>query len=89
MEICSLLPSGTEVLFALGLGDHVVGVSDLCDYPLEARDKPVVRRSKVDPALLSSDQVEGEMKRLLAAGESPYELDNEWISRHSPQVVLT
>ena len=58
MKICSLLPSGTEILFALGLGDQVVGVSDLCDYPLEARGKPVVCRSKVDPAVLSSDQVE-------------------------------
>ena len=89
MKICSLLPSGTELLFALGLGDHVMGVSDLCDYPLEARDKPVVCRSKVDPEVLSSDQVEQEMQRLLATGESPYELDSEWIWRHSPQVVLT
>ena len=89
MKICSLLPSGTEVLFALGLGEHVAGVSDLCDYPLEAQSKPVVCRSKVDPAVLTSDQVEQEMQRLLATGESPYELDNEWISRHCPQVVLT
>ena len=89
MKICSLLPSGTEVLFALGLGDHVVGVSDLCDYPLEARSKHVVSKSKVDPEVMSSDQVEREMRRLLATGESPYELDNAWISLHSPQVVLT
>ena len=89
MKICSLLPSGTEVLFALGLGDQVVGVSDLCDYPLEAQGKTVVSRSKVDPAVMSSDQVEQEMQRLLATGESPYELDNEWISHHNPQVVLT
>jgi iron complex transport system substrate-binding protein len=89
MKICSLLPSGTEVLFALGLGDQVIGVTDLCDYPLEARGKPVVCRSKVDPSVMSSDQVEQEMQRLLATGESPYELDNEWISRHNPQVVLT
>ena len=89
MEICSLLPSGTEVLFALDLGDQVMGVSDLCDYPLEAQAKPVVCRSKVDPAVLSSEQVEQEMRRLLATGESPYELDNEWISHHSPEVVLT
>ena len=89
MKICSLLPSGTELLFALGLGEHVVGVSDLCDYPLEAQSKPVVCRSKIDPSVLSSDQVEQEMQRLLATGESPYELDNEWILQHSPDVVLT
>jgi iron complex transport system substrate-binding protein len=89
MKICSLLPSGTEVRFALGMGDHVVVGYDLCYYPQEARCKPVVCRSKVDPAVLSSDQFEREMQRLLATGESPYDLDNEWISRQSPQVVLT
>ena len=89
MKICSLLPSGTEVLFALGLGEQLAGVSDLCDYPAEAKSKPIVCRSKVDPAVLSSDQVEQEMRRLLATGESPYELDDEWILQHSPQVVLT
>ena len=89
MRICSLLPSGTEILFAMGLGDQVVGVSDLCDYPPECRVKPVVCRSKVVVADLPSDQVEQQMQRLLAAGESPYELDSEWLLTHSPDVVLT
>jgi len=48
-----------------------------------------VCRSKIDAAVLSSDQVEDIMRRLLAAGESPYELDQEWLCRHSPDVVLT
>jgi iron complex transport system substrate-binding protein len=89
MKICSLLPSGTEILFALGLGDQVVGVSDLCHYPTEARDKPIVCRSKIDVNALSSQQVEATMRRLLAAGESPYALDQEWLLRHAPDVVLT
>ena len=89
MKICSLLPSGTEILFALGLGDQVAGVSDLCDYPPEARSKPVVSRSKVDPSVLSSDQVEAAMVELLARGENPFELDQEWLVRESPDVILT
>jgi len=89
VKICSLLPSGTEILFALGLGDRVVGVSDLCDYPPEVRSKPVVCRSKIDVSVLTSDQVEAEMHRILAAGESPYDLDQEWMWSHSPDVVLT
>ena len=89
MKICSLLPSGTEILFALGLGDQVVGVSDLCVYPPEARRKPVVSRSKIDVAVMSSEQVEERMNQLLAAGESPYELDLEWMWNNSPDVVLT
>jgi iron complex transport system substrate-binding protein len=89
MKICSLLPSGTEVLYALGLGDQLIGVSDLCDYPPEAQSKPVVSRSKVDPNALSSDQVEEVMQRLLATGESPYDLDSDWIMEQGPDVVLT
>ena len=89
MKICSLLPSGTEILFALGLGEQLVGVSDLCDYPPESQGKQVVCRSKVDATVLSSDQVEKLMQRLLATGENPYDLDTDWIRRNSPDVVLT
>lgn len=41
-RIVSIAPSNTEILFALGLGDNIVGVTDYCDYPEEARDKPKV-----------------------------------------------
>ena len=89
MKICSLLPSGTEILFALGLGDLVIGITDLCDYPPEVRSKPIVCRSKIDVSVLSSDQVEELMHSILAAGESPYDLDQEWLVEQSPDVVLT
>ena len=89
MKICSLLPSGTEILFALGLEDQIAGVSDLCDFPAEARDKPVVSRSKVDPSVLSSDEVEAAMAVLLVNGENPYALDLDWLAKESPDLILT
>ena len=89
MKICSLLPSGTEILFALGLGDRVIGVSDLCDYPPEAAAKPVVSRSRIDPSVLSSDQVEAAMSEILRRGENPYVLDRDWLIQESPDVILT
>ena len=89
MKICSLLPSGTEILYALGLDENITGVSDLCDYPPQAQAKPVVARSKVDASVLSSDQVEAQMQRLLADGEDPYELDGRWLQENAPDVVLT
>ena len=89
MKICSLLPSGTEILYALGLGDQIVGVTDLCDYPPEVREKPIVCRSRIDVDSMTSQQVEAMMRRILEAGESPYELDAEWIANNSPDVVLT
>src|ERR687884_540536 len=75
MKICSLLPSGTEIVFALGLGDQLVGVSDLCDYPPEARHKPVVSRSRIDTAVLSSAEVDAKMQELRATGTSPFHIE--------------
>ena len=89
MKICSLLPSGTEILFALGLGDQIIGVTDLCDYPPEVQEKRIVCRSKIDVSVLSSDQVEEMMHQILASGASPYELDQAWLEEHAPDVVLT
>ena len=89
MKICSLLPSGTEILYALGLDDRIIGVTDLCDYPPEVREKPIVCRSRIDVDSMTSQQVEAMMRRIMEAGESPYELDEEWIATNSPDVVLT
>src|SRR5438132_10743584 len=89
VKICSLLPSGTEIVFALGLGDQLVGVSDLCDYPPEAQHKPVVSRSRIDTSVLSSTEVEATMRALLAAGESPFHIEAAMLHQVQPDVVLT
>ena len=89
MKICSLLPSGTEILYALELEDRIIGVTDLCDYPPEVRQKPIVCRSRIDVDAMSSQQVEAMMRQIMEAGESPYELDAKWIASNSPDVVLT
>jgi iron complex transport system substrate-binding protein len=89
VKICSLLPSGTEIVFALGLGDCLVGVSDFCDYPPEASRKPVVSRSRVDTAVLSSAEVEAKMRSILAAGESPFHIDATALRQNPPDLVLT
>ena len=89
VRICSLLPSGTEILFALGLGEQIIGVTDLCDYPQAVKGIRVVCRSRIDPSVMSSEEVEAEMHRILAAGESPYDLDVVWLSQAAPHLVLT
>ncbi len=89
MRICSLLPSGTEILFALGMGDEIIGVTDLCDYPPEVAGIRVVCRSRIDPSVMSSEEVEAEMSRILSSGESPYDLDVEWLREADPDLVLT
>lgn len=89
VNICSLLPSGTEIVFALGLGHSLVGVTDLCDYPPEARHKPVVSRSLIDTTVLSSAAVEAKMRALQASGSSPFVLDTTRLHENPPGLVLT
>ena len=90
MKICCLLPSGAEILYALGLANSVIGVSDLCDYPPEILEtKPVVSRSRVDPSVMSSEEVEAALRDILIRGESPYELDYEWLARELPDIIFT
>ena len=89
VKICSLLPSGTEIVYALGLGDQLVGVSDLCDYPPEAARRPVISRSRVDTATLSSAEVEAVMRAIIERGENPFEIDAEALRHHPPDLVLT
>jgi iron complex transport system substrate-binding protein len=88
MRIVSLLPSATEIVFALGLGDHLVGVSHECDYPPEAATRPAVTRSLL-PAGLGQAEVDREVKRLLAEYGTIYELDRELLDRLQPDLILT
>lgn len=89
MKICSLLPSGTEIAFALGLGDLVVGVSDICDYPSDVRTKRVACRSLIDTSTLSSREVEQKIREYTDAGQSTFVLDVEWLDRARPDLILT
>jgi iron complex transport system substrate-binding protein len=89
VKICSLLPSGTEIVFALGLGEQLMGVSDLCDYPAEAKHKPVVSRSLIDTTMLSSAEVEAKMRALRTAGASLFHIDATVLRQEAPDLVLT
>ncbi|MEK7791360.1 MAG: ABC transporter substrate-binding protein, partial [Deltaproteobacteria bacterium] len=88
MRIASLLASNTEIAFALGLGDQIVGVSHECDYPKEAKTKPVLTKSKVDPHKKSAD-IDEDVKNVLRLGLSVYEVDLEKLERAKPDLILT
>jgi len=76
-------------VFALGLGDQLVGVSDLCDYPPAARHKPVISRSLIDTAVLSSAEVDARMRALHATGASPFHIEAAVLHQDPPDLVLT
>ena len=89
MRICTLLPSATEIAFALGLGDSVTAVSHECDYPAEAREKPVVVRGRIDSDSSTSRQIDDRVQRTLSRGESLYGLDLELLRRLNPDLIVT
>jgi iron complex transport system substrate-binding protein len=88
MRIVSLVPSATEMLFALGLGDQVVAVTHECDYPPAVRELPRVTRD-VLPAGLSSAQIDAAVKERTLRGESIYELDADALRELSPDLIVT
>ncbi len=89
MRIVSLLPSATEIVFALGLGDQLAGVSFECDYPPAAREVPIVSGSALDvTAPRSAAQIDTEVSTRLAHGDSIYTLDDARIRAINPDVIL-
>jgi iron complex transport system substrate-binding protein len=88
VRIVSLLPSATETLFALGLGDQVVAVTHECDYPPEAAQLPIVTRSVFDFADAHSGDIERQVAQAAERGESLYEVDTAAIRALEPDLVV-
>jgi iron complex transport system substrate-binding protein len=88
VRICSLVPAATEVLFALGLGDQVVGVTHECDWPPEAADRPQVTAALVETGELTSAQVDDAVAEAARNGRPLYAVDIEaWASIEADVVV--
>lgn len=88
LRIASLLASATEILYGLGLGDHIVGVSHECDFPGEARSKPCLTRSHVDAAQTSL-QIDQQVQGVVASGGSLYEIDERLLRQLAPDLIVT
>jgi iron complex transport system substrate-binding protein len=89
MRICSLLPSATEIVGHLGLTGSLVGVSEECDWPDGVDRLPVVTASRVDPAELTSLQIDAAVRTALEDGSSLYTLDEKLVAELAPEVILT
>lgn len=88
MRICSLVPGATEILFALGLGDQVVGVTHECDWPAEALERPKVTAALVETAELASAEVDRAVAEAAGNGKALYALDEEtWAGLEADVVV--
>ena len=88
MRIVSLLPSTTEILFAVGAGDDVVGVTFECDFPAEARSRTIVSTSAL-PDGLSSAEIDAFVVAALHRGEDLYHLDEGALAGLDADLVVT
>jgi iron complex transport system substrate-binding protein len=88
MRIVSLLPSATEIVYALGLAEHLVGVTDECDWPPQARRVRVVSRSAL-PAAAEPAEIDRLVSASIGGGQPIYQLDTDAIRDLRPDLVLS
>ena len=88
MRIVSLVPHATELLFALGLGDQVVGVTHECDHPAAAQERRHVTRDRL-PAGLSSGEIDAAVREFTQGGEAIYSLDEDALYELEPDLIVT
>jgi iron complex transport system substrate-binding protein len=87
-RIASLLPSATEIVCALGLADHLVGVSHECDHPAEIAGRPVLTAPKIDPRG-PSGEIDAAVRGLVRDGLSVYRIDAAALRAARPDLIVT
>jgi iron complex transport system substrate-binding protein len=88
MRIVSLVPSATEMLFALGVGDEVTAVTHECDHPAAVLDLPKVTRDVIGPGL-SAPEIDRAVRELTEQGRAIYELDEDTLHHLQPDLIVT
>lgn len=88
MRIASLVPSATEMLFTLGLGESVVGVTHECDWPPEAAALPHLTATVLSPGL-SASEIDAAVKEVVGEGGALYTLDEERLTALEPDLIVT
>src|SRR5690242_1720861 len=89
MRIVSFLPSATEMAYALGLGDSIVGITHECDYPPEVKRKPVVVRNVLRIETMSQSEIDRAVAERIRSGESLYQIDEQLLRELAPDLILT
>ncbi len=89
MRICSFQPGATEIVYALGLEDQLHGVTARCDYPPEARSKPVIVRSVFDGIHHTSGEITRVMAERMGQGLVLYNTDLAALESAEPDLLLT
>jgi iron complex transport system substrate-binding protein len=89
MRICSLLPSATEVIAALGLSEELVGISHECDYPPSVGSVPIMVEPMIPPHGLTSAEIDRRVAQLVASGQRLYRLNHDRLCHARPDLILS
>ncbi len=89
MRIVSLLPSATEIVYALGFGDDLVGVSHECDFPDDAKRKPKMIEPVFDTTRLDTERIDELVVEYMKRGESLYRIRLDEFRKANPDLVIT
>jgi iron complex transport system substrate-binding protein len=89
LRICSLLPSGTEILYSLGLGDQVVAVTHECDYPPETASKPRVTQDLISHHEMTSKDIDHAVASNVGRHGSIYQLKEDLLKHLQPDMIIT
>jgi len=87
-RIVSFLPSATEILYELGVGDQVLAVTHECNYPKEASSKPRVIKSSFDPDKMTSHEIDNKVVELVHAQKDIYILDESVLKKANPDLIV-
>ncbi|MGQ0606622.1 MAG: cobalamin-binding protein, partial [Candidatus Nitrosotenuis sp.] len=88
MKIVSFLPSATELIFELGAGDELVGVTHECSYPEQAKQKPKIINSVFDPETMTSFQIDEKISELARTGQAIFVVQEENIKKANPDLII-
>jgi iron complex transport system substrate-binding protein len=89
LKICSLLPSGTEILFSLGLEDQIVAVTHECDYPPGAASKPRITEDLISHPRMSSREIDHAVAANVGRHGSIYRLKQDLLEALEPDLIVT
>ena len=81
LKIVSFLPSATEILYEIGAGSQIIGVTHECNYPKEAKSKPRVINSSFDASTMSSKEIDDKIVELFGNGKDIYIVNDEYTKR--------